>query len=87
LRISQTVDAAILMPRAASSPWMRLYPQLGFSRVRRRMRALMVRTVGGRPRCFGRDAFACRWRRKSRVPAEDGVGGDDQVQLPQRRPL
>jgi hypothetical protein len=59
-RISHTVDAATLMPRAASSPWMRLYPQLGFSRVRRRTRVRMLRRVGGRPGRFGRDALPCR---------------------------
>ncbi len=28
-RISQTVEAATLMPRVSSSPWTRLYPQRG----------------------------------------------------------
>jgi hypothetical protein len=31
LRIVQTVDAAIGWPRPTSSPWIRLYPHLGFS--------------------------------------------------------
>ena len=59
LRISQTVEAATLMPRAASSPWMRRYPQDVFSRARRRTRARMERTVGGRPRRFGAQVAAC----------------------------
>ena len=48
--ISQMVEAATLMPRAASSPWMRRYPREEFSRARRRTRARIERTVRGRPR-------------------------------------
>ena len=58
LRISQTVDGATLMPRVASSPCTRRYPQDGFSRTRRRTRARMERTVGGRPGRFGRQVRA-----------------------------
>ncbi|MET8049729.1 hypothetical protein ABZU75_19235 [Streptosporangium sp. NPDC005286] len=49
LRISQTVDGATLIPSVTSSPCTRRYPQAGFSRTRRRMRARMERIVGGRP--------------------------------------
>lgn len=53
LSISQTVEAATLMPRAASSPWMRRYPQALFSRARRKTRVRMERTVRGRLRRRG----------------------------------
>src|ERR1700674_5721472 len=32
LRIVQMVDAAMVMPSGVSSPWMRRYPHVGFSR-------------------------------------------------------
>jgi len=60
LRISQTVEVATLIPRVGSSPWMRRYPQDRFSRARRRTRVRTERTVGGRPRRFGFEMFACR---------------------------
>jgi hypothetical protein len=63
-RISQTVEAATLMPRTSSSPWMRRYPQDVFSRARRSTSRRMERTVRGRPGCLGRDLAA--WRRASR---------------------
>ncbi|MDX6336744.1 MAG: hypothetical protein QOG05_4084 [Streptosporangiaceae bacterium] len=44
-RISHTVDGAIVTPSFASSPWIRRYPQSGFSFARRTARG----TVGGRP--------------------------------------
>ncbi len=40
--------------------------QFGFSRASRRMRARMLRMVGGRPGRFGRDARPWRLRRRSR---------------------
>jgi hypothetical protein len=43
VRISHTVEAAMMIPRPASSPWMRRYPHDEFSLARRRMRVLMVR--------------------------------------------
>jgi hypothetical protein len=51
--------------------------------VKRAVGPVMLRTVGGRPGRLGRDLRA--WRRRSRVavPAQDGVGGDDQVKSPQ----
>ncbi|MFI6299942.1 hypothetical protein ACIBEJ_50705 [Nonomuraea sp. NPDC050790] len=53
LRISQTADGATLMPSVTSSPCTRRYPQDGFSCTRRKTRARMERTVGGRPHRFG----------------------------------
>ena len=47
------VEAATLMPKAASSPWILRYPYEGFSPARRRTRARIERTVGGCPRRFG----------------------------------
>lgn len=48
-RISQTVDAAIVYPSRASSPWMRLCPQVGFSRAIPTISVLIETPVGGRP--------------------------------------
>jgi DDE domain len=50
LRSSQTVDGATVIPSPASSPWIRRYPQEGFSRASRNVRVLIRRCVGGRPR-------------------------------------
>jgi pimeloyl-ACP methyl ester carboxylesterase len=47
--ISHTVDAPRVCPRPASSPWMRRYPQVGFSRASRLMRTRAPRVVEGRP--------------------------------------
>jgi hypothetical protein len=63
-RISHTVEAATLIPRTRSSPWMRRQPQEGFSRARRSTSWRMERTVRGRPGLFGRDRAA--WRRAIR---------------------
>lgn len=57
-RICQTVDAATLIPRTSSSPWMRLYPQDRFSRARRSTSRRMERTVRGRQARLGRDRAA-----------------------------
>ena len=65
-RISHTVEAATFTPRTSSSPWTRLYPQLGFSRTRRSTRTRTERTVGGRPGRFGVDLAACRRAIRSR---------------------
>lgn len=46
-RISQTVEAATLISRTSSSPWMRRYPQPGFSRASRTTRSRIER--GARP--------------------------------------
>ena len=58
VRICQTVDAATLMPRTSSSPWMRRCPHELFSRARRSTRIRMERTVGARPTRFGRETRA-----------------------------
>lgn len=64
LSISQTVDAATVIPSTSSSPWILRYPQPGFSVARRKTRVRMECTVRGRPGRFGRDWVA--WRRTSR---------------------
>ena len=48
-RISQTVDAAIACPSLASSPWILLCPQAGFSRASLMTSALTEVPVDGRP--------------------------------------
>jgi hypothetical protein len=48
-RISHTVEAAIVYSSRASSPWIRLWPQVGFSRAIRRISVLSDATVDGRP--------------------------------------
>ena len=49
LRICQTVDAARRWPSPLSSPWMRRYPQVGFSAARRSASRRSSAAVGGRP--------------------------------------
>ena len=49
LRICQTVDAARRWPSPASSPWMRRYPQVGFSAARRSASRRSSAEVDGRP--------------------------------------
>jgi hypothetical protein len=52
LRIAHTVDAAMVTPSRASSPWMRRYPHVGFSRARRMIVRRVSTAVEGRPgRC------------------------------------
>ena len=48
-RICQTVDAARRWPSPASSPWMRRYPQVGFSAARRSASRRSSAGVDGRP--------------------------------------
>src|ERR671934_1714062 len=50
LRIVQTVLAASLMPSPTSSPWIRRYPQPGFSRASRTTSSRTPAGVRGRPR-------------------------------------
>ena len=49
LRIAHTVDAAMVMPSRASSPWIRRYPQVGFSEARRMIVWRVSATVDGLP--------------------------------------
>jgi len=67
LRISHTVEGAIVMPRRASSPWMRRVKE-GFSVVRRRTRRRIEATVRAAP--------------PPTVPARPGVAALHQVAMP-----
>jgi hypothetical protein len=49
-RIFQTVEAAMVCPSRRSSPWMRRYPQFGFSLARRLVSRRRCGSMGGRPR-------------------------------------
>ena len=66
LRISHTVDAAMLTLRLASSPSILRYPHSGFSRASRRTRAWMFRRVARRPVLACADLAAQRRRTMSR---------------------
>src|SRR5664279_2626141 len=48
-RMFHTVAAATRWPRPRSSPWMRRWPQVGFSRASRSTKARITAGVGGRP--------------------------------------
>jgi hypothetical protein len=48
-RIFHTVDAAIRWPSRPSSPWIRRYPQSGFSPATRRINRRTSASIGGRP--------------------------------------
>ena len=65
-RNSHTVDAATVIPSVSNSPCTRRYPHDGFSATRRSTSTRIERMVGGRPRCRGRDAAACRRAARSR---------------------
>ena len=66
LRISQTVDAATLTPRPASSPWILRYPQFGVLAGQPADQGLMFRRVAGRPVLPRADLAAQRRRTMSR---------------------
>jgi len=53
LRILRIVEALTRWPSLSSSPCTRWYPQVGFSRASRSIRAAMVSSMGGRPLGFG----------------------------------
>jgi hypothetical protein len=79
LRIRQTVDGAVLYPSPVSSPWMRRYPQVGFSRAISSTSARMAEAVRGPPR-------SAAWigpvpPHQAGVPAQQRPGRDDQAQL------
>jgi hypothetical protein len=84
LRISHTVDAAMLTPRPASSPWILRSPHSGFSRASRRIRALMFRRVAGRPVLPCADLAAHRRRTMSRCQRTN-VSGVTSSRRPLRR--
>ena len=86
LRISHTVDAAMLTPRPASSPWILRYPHSGFSRASRRTRVLMSRRVAGRPVLARADLAAQRRRTMSRCQRTT-VSGLTSSRSPWRRAL
>ena len=50
LRIFHTVDAAMVWPSRVSSPWIRRYPQFGFSPASRMTSFRISGSIGGRPR-------------------------------------
>jgi len=87
-RISQTVEGATLMPSAASSPWMRRYPQELFSSA---CQAKDESLDAARGRRSARPLLATRrlgvaTAYQVTVPPQDRLRGDDQVQLPQLGP-
>jgi hypothetical protein len=49
LRIRRMVDALARWPTFSSSPWIRLYPQAGFSRAVCSISAATLASTGGRP--------------------------------------
>jgi hypothetical protein len=51
--IRRIVEAPTRWPSLSSSPWILLYPQLGFSRAIRTISATMMSLIGGRPGRFG----------------------------------
>src|SRR5262249_54072339 len=78
-KISQTVEAATLMPRAARSPWILRYPEEEFSRARRMTTARIERTVGGRQRRL-------RCARRGMAPLDQvAVPAQDRVRAYQQR--
>ena len=49
LRMRRIVEAPTRWPSVSSSPWIRLYPQRGFSRAIRTTKAASTSSTGGRP--------------------------------------
>jgi hypothetical protein len=47
------VEAPTRWPSLSSSPWIRMYPQRGFSRAIRTTKAARTSSIGGRPVRFG----------------------------------
>jgi hypothetical protein len=70
------VEAATRWPRRRSSPWILEYPHAGFSRARRRMRAVSSSEIGGRP---DRTGFCLHYHRSSRRCQARRVPGGDQA--------
>jgi hypothetical protein len=78
-----TVEAPIRQPRPIVSPWMRRYPQVGFSAARRRTRARRPAGMAGRPGGLGVvvQRRVTSWRCQRRIvagvtssPRRRGVG-------------
>jgi len=61
------------MPGTSSSPWMRRYPRLGFSRARRSASWRMKRTVRGRPGRLGAGPGRVTACQQVAVPAQHRV--------------
>ena len=84
-RIDQTVLAASLIPSPTSSPWMRRYPQPGFSRANCSTSSRSSAAVGGRPgrrgRYVQRRATSSRCQRRSVA----GVTNSDRFHAPRGR--
>src|SRR6266542_3524076 len=80
-RIDQTVLAASLIPSPTSSPWMRRYPQPGFSRANCSTSSRSSAAVGGRP---GRRGYVQRRATSSRCPRRSvaGVTNSDRFHAP-----
>ena len=77
LRICQTVDAARRWPSPASSPWMRRYPQVGFSAARRSASRRSSAEVDGRPggRCGWVQCPGVTMRRRASRCQRSSVSG------------
>ena len=69
-RISQTVDGATVTPSFVTSPWIRRYPQSGFSFASRMTRRAMLGTVGGRPAGLAPAACVVLARGQLAVPGQ-----------------
>ena len=52
-RIRRIVEAPTRWPSLSNSPWIRMYPQRGFSRAIRTTKAARTSSIGGRPVRFG----------------------------------
>jgi hypothetical protein len=48
-RIRRIVEAPTRWPSLSNSPWIRMYPQRGFSRAIRTTKAARTSSIGGRP--------------------------------------
>src|SRR5918997_1548027 len=75
-RTRRIVDAPTRWPSLSNSPWMRWYPQRGFSRAMRSINEATVSSRGGRPRRCGYVHFlAIRRRRLRDLPSPGEASG------------
>jgi hypothetical protein len=79
-RISHTVEGATLIPRVASSPCTRLYPQLGFSLTRRRTEGAYEADGGRTSGPPGSAGARVTLIHQIAAPAQDGVRPHQQPQ-------